>query len=110
MAEAVPQAPPVPNPRGKKKDPEWWSQKQDEETTTTKGGGCGCKNKHKAAAAAAAPADAPCPHCGKSEPGSCPKCAGKKAETPVEEEPATAAPVQEPFVVTEDMVWQEDEL
>lgn len=64
---------------------------------------CGCKNKHKAAGP-------PCPHCGKSEPGSCPKCVENKEETLVEEEPATVAPAQEHFIVTEEMVWQEDDL
>lgn len=87
------------------KDPEWWSKVGEERAT--KKVGCGCNHKGKCAGTAAAP----CPHCGKSEPGSCPKCAAKTAEAVVvEQEPATAAPAQEPFVVTEDMVWHEDEL
>lgn len=78
------------------------------DTTESTAGQCLLKNKDEAVTDAADGA-APCPHCGKSEPGSCPKCVGKAA-TGAEEDVATAPPAQEPFVVTEEMVWQEDEL
>lgn len=78
----------------------------------------------RAQKAAATKGSAPaCPHCGNTKPWSCSKCAAAAlvttdaaaAAVPAPNEPQeikqeAEKPAPEPFIVTEEMVWQDDEL